>query len=185
MSEHKVFKSFPIIKIDDIMLRELSLDDVNDFFQYISNSNVNRYLAEEDYPKTIEDSKNELIYWSRLFYYKHSIYWGIANSENKLIGTCGFNNWSMSHQRVEISYDLDYSYWGRGIMTRILRKVCEFAFEQMDANRIQATVAIDNLASIRVLEKLGFNREGLLKQYGILHNVKTDFYMYSLIKSSK
>ena len=119
----------------------------------------------------------------RIFYRKHSIYWGIVDkNNNKLIGTCGFNHWNRHHNRVEVSYDLDYSYWGKGIMTRSLTEIFKFAHQDMYVNRIQATVAIDNFSSIKLLERLGLKKEGILKEYGILHDIKTDFYMYGSVK---
>ena len=57
----------------------------------------------------------------------------------------------------------------------------DFAFEKMYVKRIQATVAVHNLASIRVLEKSGFNLEGLMVNYGVLKGESKDFYMYGKI----
>jgi RimJ/RimL family protein N-acetyltransferase len=178
-----VFKTFPIIEFDDIILREISSQDTYEFFKYINNPNVKEFLSEEDSPRTSEAAREELMYWTKLFFYKHSIYWGIASKRtNKLIGTCGFNNWHMTHNRAEISYDLAYEHWGKGIMTRSIDKICQFAFDKMLVNRIQATVATENKASIKILDKLGFCQEARLKDYGVLHDNNKDFYMYALTR---
>ena len=54
----------------------------------------------------------------------------------------------------------------------------------MKLTRIQATVAIDNIPSIKMLEKVGFNQESLLQKYGVLHGVAKDFYMYALVQEN-
>jgi ribosomal-protein-alanine N-acetyltransferase len=185
MSHHPIFNNFPIIRLEEFTLRELSSDDAKNFFAYISNPLVNKYLSNDDLPKSIDAAREEMSYWARLFHLKHSVYWGIEdNATGNLIGTCGFNHWSRTHHRVEISYDLDSNYWGNGIMSMSLEKIIQLAIEEMQATRIQATVALDNFASIKLLDRLGFEKEGLLKHYGILHGVKTDFYMYGLIKNT-
>lgn len=185
MSYGEVFDKFPQMTLDDIVLREIDYNhDAELFLQYVSDSLVNKYLSDEETPKTLKEAEQELKYWSDLYRYKRSIYWAIARkSNNKLIGTCGFNNWSRTHARAEISYDLARKEWGKGIMTKALRAVCDFAFTRIMVNRIQATVAIDNIASIKVLTKLGFSREGEMRQYGILRGNKKNFYMYSLLSS--
>jgi [ribosomal protein S5]-alanine N-acetyltransferase len=179
-----VFNKFPVLEVDKYVLRELSVHDVKPFFAYLSDPLVNKYISDEDTPKSLPAAEDEIRYWADLFNYKRSIYWAIAEQKtNKIIGTCGFNVWSRTHSRTEVSYDLARAYWGKGIMTRCVRAICDYAFINMGVNRIQATVADDNFGSIRVLEKLGFQHEGKLRQYGILHGRSRDFYMMSLLNS--
>ena len=179
---HNAFNNFPIFYLQDFTLRELSIHDAENFLSYILNPNVNKFLSENDIPKDEEEAKREVLYWSRLFYQKSSLYWGIANKQNKLIGSCGFNSLSFTHKRGELSYDLDFEYWGQGIMTRALKKICDFALNELKLQRIQATVAEDNIRSLKLLMNLGFEKEGLMKNYGILHKRKKDFYMCSITK---
>jgi ribosomal-protein-alanine N-acetyltransferase len=177
-----VFVKFPVLELDDLVLREIGIADAPAFLDYVIDPQVNKYLSEEDIPKNLAEAERELKYWGDLFQNKRSIYWAIARKkDNKLIGTCGFNAWSRVHSRVEISYDLARSQWNKGIMTKCVRSICDYAFLRLNANRIQATVAQDNIGSIKVLSKLGFKQEGELREYGILHGVKKDFYMYSFI----
>ena len=177
-----IFEHFPVIVLGDIILRKISIeDDCIDYFNYINSPKVNKYLSDDDIPKYLEKAQVELAYWGRLFDYRHSFYWAIAIKEtNKIIGTCGFNYWNKTHNRAEISYDLDYNYWGKGIMTKAVKAISDFCMETMRAQRIQATVALDNVPSIKVLEKSGYVAEGILKKYGVLQGEVKDFYMYAL-----
>ena len=146
----------------------------------MTHPGVSDYLSDDDTPKDLNDAKNELSYWANLFIYRNSFYWAIADNEtNQIIGTCGFHNWGKSHKRAEISYDLDYNYWNKGITTKAIKAIIAFGFKVMKIQRLQAVVAIDNIPSIRVLEKTGFVRESVLEKYGILKGVTKDFYMYA------
>jgi ribosomal-protein-alanine N-acetyltransferase len=179
-----IFDHFPEIVLDNIVLRQLSEADVPYYFNYLSDPLVNKFISDNDIPKDLAQAKVELRYWQDLFPTKRSIYWGIAKkNNNQLIGTCGFNLWSILHGRVEISYDLSRKEWNRGIMSKAIRGVCDYAFITMKVKRIQATVATDNAASIRVLEKLGFKQEGVMRSYAALHGIQKDFYLYSLLSS--
>jgi ribosomal-protein-alanine N-acetyltransferase len=180
---NEIFDSFPIITFDEIILREISIIDAKEFLYYIADPSVNKYLSDEDIPKTYKEAETELRYWADLFNYKRSFYWGIAlRDSNKLIGTCGYNSWSQTHRRTEISYDLSKDYWGQGIMIRSVMQLCRFAFDRMKVNRIQATTAIDNFPSMKLLDKLGFQKEGILKEFGFLHGTSIDFNMHSLLR---
>ena len=177
-----IFNNFPVIDLGDIVLRELSEDDISDFLHYLNDPQVSKYMAEEDVPKNNESALRELSYWKDLYKYRRSVYWGIAKSKtNKLIGTCGFNSWNSTNRRCEISYDLSRKEWGQGIMNRSIKALAEFAFIRMKVNRIQATVAHHNERSIKLLERLNFQQEGVLRDYNILAKEKTNFYMYSLL----
>lgn len=178
--QFSIFSNFPVIDLGEIILRNIATDsDYNNYLNYLTAPQVSKYLAEGDIPTNSEAAKIELNYWARLFDVRVGFYWGIAlKHSNELIGTCGFNYWNRDHKRAEISYDLNYNFWGKGIMTRSVEAISNFGLKTMEVQRIQATVACDNIPSIRVLEKTGFTRESLLKNFGILQNEPKDFYMY-------
>lgn len=175
-----IFDNFPVIDLGDVILRNIALEhDYKKYYQYITSKQVAKYLSDRDIPTSEESARHELNYWARLFDSRNCIYWAIAlKSSNEIIGTCGFNYWNRDHRRSEISYDLDYNFWRRGIMSRAVSAISNFCLQNMQVQRIQATVAIDNIPSIKVLEKSGFYRESMLKSFGVLHNESKDFYMY-------
>lgn len=93
------------------------------------------------------------------------IRWGITRTEDDaVIGTGGFNRWTLPDRYAAIGYDLAQSAWGHGIMTEAVGAMVYFGFERLDLNRIEAETMLDNGASIRVLEKLGFQHEGIVRQ---------------------
>lgn len=175
-----IFEKFPVLELDRIILREIQTSDAKKFFDYTNNPKVNAFLPKDEIPNSIIQAEEELSYWARLFHYRHCVYWAIElKKDSRFIGTCGFHNWSKTHHRGEISYDLDYNYWGNGYTTEAIKAIIEYGFYKMSMIRIQATAAVDNYPSIRVLEKNGFLKEGLMKNYGILHDQVKDFYLFS------
>lgn len=92
---------------------------------------------------------------------KESVVWGVTEREKDVvIGMIGLWNWDKYHRRVMLGYDLARVYWGHGFMTEGLTAVLTFAFTQMNLNRVDAYTIADNHRSVRLLERLGFTREG-------------------------
>ncbi len=94
-----------------------------------------------------------------------SVNWAIRKGHD-LIGGIGFHDFKIgkSH-KAEIGYWLAKPFWNQGIMTDVVRKVCDFAFTELSLIRVTATVFYFNTGSSRVLEKAGFSLEGHLRSY--------------------
>lgn len=102
--------------------------------------------------------------------------------QHEVIATVGFHSISTRNNTSEITYDVSPTYWGRGIASSLCRAATTWAFETHSWNRIQATTMTNNIRSQRVLERCGFQKEGLLRNYRSVKNVPTDFLLYSLIR---
>jgi RimJ/RimL family protein N-acetyltransferase len=111
------------------------------------------------------------------------VHWAIRNEQGSLIGGCGFDGFQLgkSHQ-AEIGYWLAKPYWGRGIMTAVVRRACEFAFSEFGLVKITGHVFANNPASARVLGKCGFVQEGYLRKHYLKDNHFLDARLYSLLK---
>ena len=87
--------------------------------------------------------------------------------------------------KVGIGYGAARAHWGRGYVTEATRAIIDWAFQQPSIYRVYATTDIENIASRRVLEKVGMQCEGILRKY-ILHpnisDVPRDSYMYAIVK---
>lgn len=183
LDENIIFSKFPEVRLGNVLLREIVLDDVDDFYDYITSKEVTKYLSDSEIPSSRESAKAELMYWANLYKRRVSIYWAICDARTgRLIGTAGFNSWSREHKRAEISYDLSAQYWNKGIMTKVVSEITKFGLEVLKVNRLQATVVTFNDASARVLEKCNYKKEGELENFGILHGKSENFYMYSFSK---
>ena len=91
--------------------------------------------------------------------------WGVAPREGgELIGTCTLFQLELAHRRAEVGFALGRAQWGRGLAGETLARVLRFAFEILDLHRIEADADPDNARSLRLLEKQGFRREGLMRE---------------------
>lgn len=91
--------------------------------------------------------------------------WAIRNGEENLIGGIGLDVATGQPHRAEIGYWLAKPFWGQGIMTAVVTAVCRHAFEKLELAKITANVFAFNDASVRVLEKCGFEQEGYLQKH--------------------
>jgi ribosomal-protein-alanine N-acetyltransferase len=177
---HKI--NFPVIDLGDYILREQTVEDAQDFFNYYSDPIVNKYIV-SDIPADLEEARREISYWINVFNCNDGIYFGIARKDNnQLIGSAGLSGINHRHNRIELSYDLAKEYWNLGIMSKALKEVVKYGFEAMDINRIEAFSLQENIASRKVLTKCGFNLEGELKQHRRHNGIYMDIGIFSLVK---
>lgn len=182
MNIQPFFGPFPVIDLGNIVLREISEEDAPAYLAYMNNDHMVPFLTQETMPQNLEAAKGEVNYWGSLFPSKRSIYWAIALKDtNKMIGTAGFNSISFANSRAEISYDLDPAYWGKGIMLQSIKSILKFVDYTMGIIRIQATVVVNNERSIALLERCGFQKEGLLRKYEVVQGELRDYYMYARV----
>ncbi len=175
---------FPVLhtsRLDLIEIRQIHLTDLFDLFR---DEEVVRYY--NLLPYTCPDEGQKFIDWySNRFVEDAAIRWGIAlKGEKTIIGTLGFNNYTKYH-RANIGYDLQRKYWGNGYMKEALQEVIDFGFGTLGINRIEAEVMQGNIASERLLRRLGFTKEGVLRQWLFWNERYYDMGMYSLLKSDR
>ncbi|VAW75288.1 hypothetical protein MNBD_GAMMA12-2717 [hydrothermal vent metagenome] len=178
---------FPVLKTDNIVLDEITQDDEQWIFDIFSNDEVTQYYDLESF-KTLDQAKGLIELVQARFRASCGIRWAIrlVGSET-CIGTCGFNSWNKNYQSTVIGYDLNQNYWNRGIMTESLQSIIAFAFKGglacKDVNRIQADIVPENAASEKVLTKLGFEVEGLLRESAYWKDRFQDLKCFSLLRS--
>ncbi len=101
----------------------------------------------------------------------------------KLIGTIGIGNLDIASKKASIGYWLSEDYQGKGIMTMATKAVLNYAFETLDLNRVELKIASKNSKSTSIAERLGFIKEGTLRQDEILNGEYHDYNIYSFLKS--
>lgn len=148
----------PILQTDRLLLREFVLDDLEAFFRLVSDPDVTRYTG--DGGKTLEEARIGL--QERLFqdYRKHGYgRWAVVyQSTGKVIGFAGLK-YLDDVGEVDLGYRFFKEHWGQGLATEASRAVLAYGFDVLRLQRIIGIADIDNKASIRVLEKVGFRFE--------------------------
>lgn len=103
--------------------------------------------------------------------------------QQKVIGDCGFHSWNRSHRRAELFYNLrNDSDKRKGFMTEALYEVLLFGFTQLELHRVEALVASYNTASVKLLERFRFSKEGTVREDYVVDGKNEDSDCYSLLK---
>jgi RimJ/RimL family protein N-acetyltransferase len=103
-------------------------------------------------------------------------------SDGAFIGWCGLTQWNADYRSASLGYCLSDVAWGYGYATEAARALLQWAFVTLDLNRVQAETDTRNVASARVLEKLGFVREGTLREDCVVDGEVSDSWVYGLLK---
>jgi RimJ/RimL family protein N-acetyltransferase len=104
------------------------------------------------------------------------------SADGVFIGWCVLAKWNPDHRSAAMGYCLDDAAWGQGYATEAAAALLQWAFDTLDLNRVQAETDTRNLASSRVLEKLGFVREGTLREDCIVNGEVSDSWVYGLLR---
>lgn len=185
MVELFAFESMPEFETDRLVVRKFTAKaDLPRLFDLFADPEVARYT--DTGPFVSMDEAREVMEWiDEIFTNRQGMRWALALKEEPkaLIGTAGYNQWHQWNNSAEIGYDLGRGHWGQGLMGEALAPIIDFGFDRMALNRIEADVTVGNEGSVRVLEKLGFHREGVLRQRGFWKDAYHDVQMYSLLRS--
>jgi RimJ/RimL family protein N-acetyltransferase len=103
-------------------------------------------------------------------------------SDSAFIGWCTLNNWNPDYRSASLGYCYGEAAWGHGYATEAAHAVLQWAYGTLDLNRVQAETDTRNVASARVLDKLGFQREGTLREDCIVNGDVSDSWVYGLIR---
>lgn len=173
-----------IVINDQIQLSDFRPLDKDTLVEHLSDRNIYERTLRIPFPYTEADADEWLALVAKSNkQHGRQIHWAIRTTGDFLIGGCGFDGFQVggSH-RSEIGYWLATPYWGRGIMTGVVRRMCEFAFEELDLKKITAHVFTHNPASARVLEKCGFEQEGFLRRHFLKDGQFVDVRLFGLLK---
>jgi RimJ/RimL family protein N-acetyltransferase len=102
--------------------------------------------------------------------------------DGQFIGWCSLSRWNPDFRSAAVGYCYGESAWGHGYATEAARALLTWAFDTLDLNRVQAETDTRNTASARVLEKLGFVREGTLREDCVVDGVVSDSWVYGLLR---
>ncbi|WP_251032390.1 GNAT family N-acetyltransferase [Mesobacillus foraminis] len=173
---------FPRLETKRLVLREVTTEDSNSLLKYLSDEEVMKYYGLDPF-QSINDALDEISWYQSIQKNKTGIRWGITlKDQGAVIGSCGFHNSVSQHFRTEIGFELSKEHWGKGIAFEAVQAIISYGFEQLDLQRIEALIEPPNSSSQRLVEKLGFIREGLLRNYEFTCGKFDDLYMYSLLK---
>jgi len=172
----------PTLVAGRVRLRWLTDADVPALFAIFGDAEVTRYWGLAVLPDLAAATVLlETIH--REFHARTLFQWGVETTDGQLVGTCTLARIDPVNHRAELGFALGRAFWGRGYMAAALPTLLEFAFGRLGLQRICADADPQNAPSIRVLERLGFVREGLLRQHYFVQGKPQDALVYGLLKS--
>lgn len=171
----------PTLRAPRLTLRTLTEADVADVLAVFSDPLVLRYW---DGP-LMTTQQVAMQYIERIHYgfrRRELMQWGIADgATGAVIGTCTLTHLSATHQRAEIGFALRQARWRQGLGTEAVTTALDFAFDGLGLHRIEADVDPRNERSLRLLERLGFRREGHLRERYFMNGERQDAVMMAVL----
>ena len=174
--------ALPTIDAGPVTLRPLTADDVPGLFAIFGDRQVCRYWSSPALANIAAAAELHAEI-DRYFAARTLFQWGIAERESDaVVGTCTLANLSGEHRRASLGYALARSAWGRGYAAAALPAFLAFGFSELGLHRIEADVDPRNTRSIRSLERLGFIKEGYLREHYFLDGEIQDAVLYGLLR---
>ena len=182
MGERRMFFKSPphrSLFTERLILREPSFLDAGDVFEFCSDPVSSKYA--DWYPhKTVGETRSFLA-WLKRKSGERSYTWVIEHrNKRKVIGTISIVDADYSGKIFTVGYTLSSAYWHNGYATESLKALTEYLFKELFAQRVQAKVIPENEASCRLLERVGFKNEGLLKKGAFCRTGCVDVFLYAL-----
>lgn len=174
--------TLPTITADRISLRWLTERDVGSLFSIFSDPEVMRYWSSTPFANT--DAARKLLAHIHDGFSRRALFqWGIARrTDDLVIGTCTLFHTDLDNRRAEIGYALRRDHWGHGYMREALTALLDFAFNTLNLHRVEADVDPRNDSSVRTLERLGFRKEGYLRERWLVGGGIQDSLFYGLLQ---
>ena len=171
----------PTLTSRQVELREILPSDVPALYAVFSDPKVMRYWSTPAY----QDESEAVRLYEKIqegFRSRQLFQWGIVQGQD-LIGTCTLFHLDLVHRRGEIGYALAQRFWGKGLARDAVTAVINFAFAHLDLHRIEADVDPRNARSLALLERLGFRREGCLRERYQVNGEVQDALLLGLLRS--
>ncbi|ANY73016.1 GNAT family N-acetyltransferase [Paenibacillus ihbetae] len=173
----------PELAGERVLLRRLTEEDAPDMLRCWSDPDTRRFI--ELPPMQADADAAALIAWlNGLSEEEETLRWGIELAgSGRVIGSCGLNQWQLAGAyRGEFGCELASDCQGQGYMSEAAGLAMRFAFQEMGLNRIEAFVQPGNDRALRLFERLGYAREGVLREYRHTSAGYVDAVVFSMLK---
>lgn len=174
---------FPVIETERLILKPLAVDDSDSLLEIFSDPKVMRYWNTAPWT-TVQDSIDFINESNDSMQRQESLILGVyLKSTGELSGKCMLFSYDQESKRAEIGFGLGRSCWGKGYVSEAGEALIQYGFDSLGLRRIEAEIDPDNQSSAKALEKLGFSREGLLRQRWEVNGIVSDSALYGRLVS--
>jgi len=168
-----------ILVAETVRLRPVQESDLPHFQRWLADDELRRWMGGLPAQPTLEE---EYEWYFRRREDPDSVLWAIETADGELLGTTELRL-SLENRRGEVGIGIfDRENWGKGYGTAAMLLVLEYAFEDLELNRVELTTDQDNARAIRSYEKCGFVREGVLRAYRVIDGRPSDSVMMAVLR---
>ncbi len=173
-----------MLKTERLLLRDINISDLERIHELHSVPETDQYNT-LGIPENIGETEHHVQEWvsknNELPRVKYVLAMELPAS-NKFIGLFGINIGKEKYKNAEIWYKIHKDYWNKGYTTEAVRNILNYGFNVLNLHRIEAGCAVENIASIRVLEKAGMTREGMKRKNLPIRGDWKDNYFYGILE---
>ena len=181
MSHDAASESFPSLVTERLWLRQTTLADGQDIFAVFADPQVTEFHNLETF-QVLDEALRVVERRAEIFRDGHGVRWGIElKATQHIVGSCGFS-WhpDPAVKGAEMGYELASGLWQQGIMSEALSAILRYGFETKGLSFVIAQVMLDNVASRRLLQKLGFKSQTIIEQGGFWKGQHHDLEQFAL-----
>jgi ribosomal-protein-alanine N-acetyltransferase len=170
----------PEIETARLKLRQLTDADMGFIYEIFSRDETNRHVS-DDPVRSMDEARElfEAYIRPKPYLFRLGLF---LKSTGRPIGTIGLYGVDMENLRAVLGFDLLKEFWGKGYMTEASIAVLDYGFRVIGLNRIQASADADNHRSLAVIERVGFTKEGLMRQKDFYKGSFHDDVVYSFLR---
>ena len=176
----RIFTKIPSLKTNRLLLRKMSLSDLDDCYEYSRDAEVPKYLLW--YPHTDRTYTGYYLRYVERKYRRAEFYDWAVEYDGKMIGTVGFTSFDLNNNAGEVGYVLNRKFWGMGLATEALLRVLEFGFSELSLERIYAKFMPENDKSRGVLLRCGMRPEGVMRRAVLAKGQYRDVEIYAITR---
>ncbi|CAM2928675.1 N-acetyltransferase [Chryseobacterium flavum] len=178
-----MIKEFPVLETERLVLSKLEEKDIPLITNYLQHRIYSDLTSNIPHPYTDNDARLWIKMSEESFKNNTGYTFGIRNKEWHIIGAIGLHD--RDDDKAELGYWIGMPYWNKGYVTEAAKAIVNFGFSQLNLNKIFATHFIHNPASGKIMEKIGMEKEAVLKQHVKKDGDYFDLIMYSIFNPSK
>lgn len=183
MAALNFYSNMEELQTERLRLRILTPETMDFVHQNLSQTDLMAFFGLQSLEE-LEKEKQRYEGGYSTFNKKFMLFQLIDKISGQIIGWCNFHTWYIDHRRAEIGYHLvDDSFKGKGYMSEAILPIIEYGFNVMNLNRIEAFVGPENQASLRLMKKLNFTKEGHLKEHFFKNGRLEDSLVFALFRS--
>jgi [ribosomal protein S5]-alanine N-acetyltransferase len=173
--------AFPRLQGKRVCLRQPCADDVDAVFELFADPAVMRYWSRP--PMTVRAEAEGLVTEiDAAFAERTMLNWVVARRrDDVVIGTCTLFRFEPRHRRAEVGYALRSDHWGQGLASEAVTLALDWVFRTLGLHRLEADIDPRNAGSRTLLERLGFNSEGLLRERYFMAGAVSDTELFGLL----